>query len=224
MLGGSSSRFSTNESPLSSRTGVAPASHAPAHHVTVRQCGVIPRCTRAPGPASAVRKPAHLACHMLRTCPVSSMRSSGEYHVSHGREESAAEGRTRASASFMRRFKQKTGVVQAAAPRSRAAVPQGVGRGRRWGRRVSRGGGGWPVSGLCRVQGGAVPELCRARSGVNLEALRGVCRGTLKILTPRVLLSFRYMDFSLECRRWSRLGDISLASLTLFAHTRVIHS
>lgn len=139
--GGSSSRFSTNESPLSSRTGVAPASHAPAHHVTVRQCGVIPRCTRAPGPASAVRKPAHLACHMLRTCPVSSMRSSGEYHVSHGREESAAEGRTRASASFMRRFKQKTGVVKAAAPRSRAAVPQGVGRGRRWGRRVSRGGG-----------------------------------------------------------------------------------
>ncbi len=80
------------------------------------------------------------------------------------------------------------------------------------------------MSGLCRVQGGAVPELCRARSGVNLEALRGVCRGTLKILTPRVLLSFRYMDFSLECRRWSRLGDISLASLTLFAHTRVIHS
>lgn len=80
------------------------------------------------------------------------------------------------------------------------------------------------MSGLCRVQGGAVPELCRARSGVNLEALRGVCRGTLKILTPRVLLSFRYMDFSLEYRRWSRLGDISLASLTLFAHTRVIHS
>ena len=129
MLGGSSSRFSTNESPLSSRTGVAPASHAPAHHVTVRQCGVIPRCTRAPGPASAVRKPAHLACHMLRTCPVSSMRSSGEYHVSHGREESAAEGRTRASASFMGRFKQKTGVVQAVAPRSRTAVPQGCAAG-----------------------------------------------------------------------------------------------
>ena len=110
--------------------GVAPASpcaRAPRHRSPGR--GVSPRCTRAPGPASAVRKPAHLACHMLRTCPVSSMRSSGEYHVSHGREESAAEGRTRASASFMRRFKQKTGVVQAAAPRSRTAVPQGCAAG-----------------------------------------------------------------------------------------------
>lgn len=76
-------------------------SQTPAHHVTVRQCGVISRCTVASGPTSAAIRPAHLACHMLTTCPVNSMRSSGEYHVNYGRSESVVEGRAWARASIM---------------------------------------------------------------------------------------------------------------------------
>ena len=76
-----------------------PVSHVPRHQVRARHPGSRATCTRGRPPASALSRPAVLAAHMLSTWPVSSMRSSGEYHTSQGRSASAAVGRMPSSGS-----------------------------------------------------------------------------------------------------------------------------